>query len=106
MAPSNVAHRLKVLAAISGIGLIALFLLGATPRQGGVPPQPYGANFFSGVITVQGQIPTAGTKVVGCVANCGAVFESEPVLTDAGGNYVALQLNPDDEALVGRLVSF
>ncbi len=106
MAPINVAHSLKVLAAISGIGLIALFLLGATPRQDGVPPQPYGANFFSGMITVQGQTPTAGTKLIGCVDNCGAIFESEPVLTDAGGNYVALRLNPDDEALVGRLISF
>ena len=106
MVPTNVVHCLKVLAAVSGIWLIGLLILGASPRQEGVPPQPYGANFFSGVITVQGQTPSAGTKVVGCVANCGAIFESEPVLTDAGGNYIALKMNPDDEELVGRLISF
>jgi len=106
MVPSSVVHRLKVLAALSCFGLMALFLLGAGPRQGGVPPQPYGANFFSGVVTVQGQIPSAGAQIVGCVADCIEIFQSEPVQTDADGNYVALQLNPDDEELVGRIVSF
>ena len=85
---------------------MALFLLGAGPRQGGVPPQPYGANFFSGVVTVQGQIPAAGTQIVGCVSDCFEIFESEPVQTDSDGNYVALELNPDDEELVGRIVTF
>ena len=50
MDPSSVVHRLKALAAFSSIGLIALFVLGAGPRQGGVPPQPYGANFFSNTV--------------------------------------------------------
>ena len=106
MDPSSVVHRLKALAAFSSIGLIALFVLGAGPRQGGVPPQPYGANFFSGVITVQGQTPPAGIQIVGCVADCVQIFESQPVLTDADGNYVALELNPVDEELVGRIVTF
>lgn len=106
MAPSSFFHRLKALAAISGVGLIALFVIGAGPGQGGVPPQPYGANFFSGVITVQGQTPPAGMQIVGCVADCAGIFESEPVLTDGDGNYVALQLNPDDEDLVGRIITF
>ncbi|MDA1127888.1 MAG: Ig-like domain-containing protein [Chloroflexi bacterium] len=106
MIPNSVVRRLKALIVFAGIGLIALFVLGAGPSQGGVPPQPYGANFFSGVITVQGEIPPVNTKVIGCVADCIRVFESEPVLTDADGNYVALQLNPDDEELVGRIIYF
>lgn len=106
MVLSSIVHRLKALAAILSVGLIALFVLGAGPRQGGVPPQPYGANFFSGVITVQGQPPPAGTQVIGCVADCGDIFESKPVLTDADGSYVALELNPVNEDLVGRIISF
>ena len=106
MLPFSVVHRLKALATLLSIGLVALFLIGAGPRQGGVPPQPYGANFYSGVVTVQGQTPPAGIQIVGCVADCAEIFESEPVLTDADGNYVAIQLNPDDEELVGRIISF
>ena len=106
MLPSSVVHRLKALAALSTIGILALFLLGAAPRQGGVPPQPYGANFFSGAVTVQGEIPPAGSLIIGCVADCADVFQSDPVQTDADGNYVALQLNPDDEELVGRILTF
>ena len=106
MLSNSVFHRLKALAACSSIVLVALFVLGAGPRQGGVPPQPYGANFFSGVVTVQGQSPPAGTLIIGCVADCVEIFQSEPVQTDADGNYVALQLNPDDEELVGRIITF
>ena len=106
MALSSIVRRLKVLAAISSIGLIALVVLGSGPRQGGVPPQPYGANFFSGVVMVQGQIPPSGTQIVGCLTDCLQLFESEPALTDEGGNYVALQINPDDEELVGRIINF
>ena len=106
MVLSNILHRLKALAAISSVGLIAQLVLGAVPRQGGVTPQPYGANFFSGMITVQGQPPPAGTQVIGCVADCVEIFDSKPVLTDADGSYVALELNPDDEDLVGRIISF
>ena len=106
MVLSSIFHRLKALAAILSVGLIALLVLGAGPRQGGVPPQPYGANFFSGMITVQGQPPPAGTQVIGCVADCVEIFESKPVLTDADGSYVALELNPVNEDLVGRIISF
>ena len=106
MVLSSILHRLKALAAISSVGLIALFVLGAGPRQGGVRPQAYGANFFSVVITVQGQPPPAGTQVIGCVADCVEIFESKLVLTDADGNYVAMELNPDDEDLVGRIITF
>lgn len=55
---------------------------------------------------MQGQAPQGGTQIVGCVTDCVDVFESAPVLTDADGNYVALQLNPDDEELVGRIIAF
>ena len=106
MRSSSVVHRLKSLAAFLSIVLVALFVLGAGPRQDGVPPQPYGANFFSGVVTVQGETPPARTLIVGCVADCAGVFQSAPVQTDADGNYVALQLNPDDEELVGRIITF
>tara|TARA_B100001123_G_C15184539_1_gene976736 strand:+ start:340 stop:1278 length:939 start_codon:yes stop_codon:yes gene_type:complete len=106
MVLKRVFNRLKNLAVISSLLVLGLFLLGAGPGQGGVPPQPYGANFFSGIVTVKGQIPPEGTQIIGCVADCVDVFESEPALTDADGNYVALQLNPDDEELVGRLVTF
>ena len=106
MLPSSVGHRLKAWALFFSIGLIALFFLGAAPRQDGVPPQPYGANFYSGVITVQGEAPPAGVQVVGCVADCADFFESEAVLTDADGNYVGVNLNPDDEDLVGRIITF
>lgn len=106
MGLNDIFHRFKTLAVISSLGILALFLLGAAPHQGGVPPQPYGANFFSGLVKVQGEIPPVGTKIIGCVASCAEIFESEPALTDADGNYVALKLNPDDEGLVGRIITF
>ncbi|NQW24526.1 MAG: hypothetical protein HQ475_13910 [SAR202 cluster bacterium] len=106
MGLNDIFHRFKTLAVIASLGILALFLLGAAPHQGGVPPQPYGANFFSGLVKVQGVIPPVGTKIIGCVANCAEIFESEPALTDADGNYVALKLNPDDEGLVGRIITF
>ena len=74
----SIVHWAKALAAISMAGLIALLVIGAGPRQGGVPPQPYGANFFSGVVTVQGQPPPAESRIVGCVADCAGILESEP----------------------------
>ena len=51
MVLKRVFNRLKNLAVISSLLVLGLFLLGARPGQGGVPPQPYGANFFSGIVT-------------------------------------------------------
>ena len=93
-------------ATLFGLTLLALGLMGAGPRQEGVPPAPYGATFFSGKATIQGAPVTGSVSLVGCIDGCGEVYQSEPVNIEANGAYSLLRINPIDTELVGRVVTY
>ncbi len=97
---------IAAVAVSTGFILMGLATLGAGPSQEGIPPQPYGANFFSGTVSVKGSPAPEGIQLIGCVDDCGAVFQSDPVTVDPGGGYSFLLVNPADKGLVGRTVTY
>ena len=84
----------------------ALGTMGSIPRQDERPPQPFFQDFFSGTVLLLGVPAPTGTQLIACVDSCSSGFESQPVLLKPGGTYDFLEVNPSDEALIGRLVSF
>lgn len=84
----------------------ALSALGAAPQQGERPPQPFFQDFFSGTVSHQGVPAAAGTQLIACVDDCITGFESQPIQLEFGGKYTFLEVNPSNEGLIGRTVSF
>ena len=80
--------------------------LGVVLAQDERPPQPFFQDFFSGRVSLQGTPPPAGTQLLACVDSCVTGFESQPVRVDPEGEFSFLEVNPSDEILIGRLVSF
>ena len=85
--------------------MASLAVLGAGPRQSEVPPQPFFADYFSGVVWLQGTPAPMGTQLVACVADC-ETFQSKPVLLTGGGTYFLLEVNPSNRSLRGDPISF
>ena len=56
-------------------------------------------------MSVEGSPAPEGTQLIGCVDDCGAVFQSDPVTVNSGG-YSFLLVNPADKGLVGRTVTY
>jgi hypothetical protein len=44
--------------------------------------------------------------LIGCVDDCGAVFQSDPVTVNPDGGYSFLLVNPADKGLVGRTITY
>lgn len=86
--------------------LAALVTLGAGPRQGGLPPQPFFPDTVSGRVTLQGKPAPAGTLLVACIDDCGSVFESAPFQLSEDGSFSGLKIDPADQRLVGHQISF
>ncbi len=91
--------------AVAVVSLASLALLGAGPRQSEVPPQPFFADYFSGVVRLQGSPAPAGIQLVACVAEC-ETFQSKPVLLTGGGAFHLLEVNPANRFLRGDPISF
>jgi hypothetical protein len=105
---ASVARRKIGLLAISLLTAVAaLTLLGAGPAQegGGVPPQPFFADYFSGTVYLQSEPAPAGIQVVACVDDC-SLFQSEPRLVGPSGRFDLLAVNPEDRRLKGRDITF
>jgi len=85
--------------------LACLALVGAGPRQSEVPPQPFYADYFSGLVQLQGSPAPAGIQLVACVADC-QTFQSKPVLLTGGGAFHLLEINPPNRFLRGDPISF
>ena len=92
--------RLSILLAV------AVSLMGALPRQSERPPQPLFPDHYSGSVTIQDEPAPAGTTLLACIDSCLLVFQSQPVTIQPGGKYHLLEVNPSDEALIGRDVTF
>jgi hypothetical protein len=84
----------------------ALIILAAVPGQVDRPPQPFFQDFYSGTVTLQDRPAPSGTQLIACVADCVTGFQSQPVQLGIGGVYKHLEVNPSDEALIGRTVGF
>ena len=56
-------------------------------------------------MSVEGSPAPEGTQLIGCVDDCGAVFQSDPVTVNSGG-YSFLIVNPANMGLVGRTVTY
>jgi hypothetical protein len=85
----------------------ALSLMGASPAQdgGGVPPQPFFADYFSGTVYLEGTEAPAGVQLVACVDQC-SVFQSQPRTVAPGGQFDLLAVDPEDRRMKGRDVTF
>ena len=90
----------------AGLLLVAFAILGVGPNQVERPPQPFFQDFLSGTVLVQGSPPPEGTLLVACIDGCDTGFESVPYALKADGTFAQLEVNPDDETLVGRPITF
>ena len=99
-------RQIGFLATISILLMGAFATLGAVPGQGERPPQPFFQDFFSGRVSLQGAPAPAGEQLVACIGSCTTGFASQPVKVEPEGSYSGLELNPADEDLIGRLVTF
>ena len=84
----------------------ALALMGAVPLQDERPPQPVFPEFISGTVTVQGSPAPAGAQLVACIDDCDTVYQSEPKTLAEGGRFERLELDPGDDSLINRDVTF
>ena len=91
--------------AVAVVFLASLALVGAGPRQSELPPQPFFADYFSGIVRLQNSPAPAGTQLVACVPDC-ETFQSKPVLLTGGGAYNLLEVNPSNRFLRGDPISF
>lgn len=83
----------------------SLVTIGAAPSQGGVPPQPYNADYFSGRVYLGSDLAPPGTRILACVDVC-SVFETEIANLAPDGTYKLLAIHPEDQSLRGRPISF
>lgn len=97
-------RKFRLLGTMLALFLVLLAALGATPGQVN-PPQPFGPDFFSGRVSIQGGPPPVGMRFFACIGNCG-VFKSEAVGVTAGGIYSQLVVNPKDRSLAGYPIRF
>lgn len=97
------AKRTMMLAALLCASLITL---GADPRQGNVPPQPFFADTIFGNVSLQGYPAPKDTELVACIDDCTDVFESSPVLLSHDGSFNNLKVDPEDQTLVGHRIAF
>jgi hypothetical protein len=89
--------------AISSI-LVGLVLLGASSQQGGSPP-PFPVT-FKGTVTVQGSPAPEGLSLVACIVDCKDYETIAAAITQAGGKYRGLVVQPPDTSYVGKAVTF
>ena len=94
------------LVALCALAVILLTTVAAVPAQGERPPQPFFQDFFSGEVTLQGVPAQAGAQLIACVSDCLTGFQSKPVTIERGGIYTLLEVNPEDQSLIGLPVSF
>ena len=99
-------RKITFLIGTAALILSTLSTVAAVPGQGERPPQPLFEDFFSGSVSLQGSPAAGGTQLIACIINCVTGFESQPVRIGPGGRYEGLELNPSDETLIGRVVSF
>ena len=88
------------------LAVILLTMVAAVPAQDERPPQPFFQEFFSGEVTLQGVPAPAGAQLIACVGDCLTAFQSQPVTMEPGGIYTLLEVNPEDQSLIGLPVSF
>jgi hypothetical protein len=101
-----VRRKIGLLAVLSTLTVSLFAMLGATPEQeGGVPPQPFFADYFSGRVLIQGAPAPEGAQLVACVDDC-SIFESQPVILTSGGGFEMLEVNPENRRLRGRTITF
>ncbi len=99
-----VRKKIPVLTMALAISLAMLLTLGAAPRQE-KPPQPYGPDSFSGLVTVQNSPPPLGIQLFACVEDC-LTYKSAAVGIGEGGQFRQLVINPTDRSLVGHAIRF
>ena len=95
-----------ILAIWSSLMLAALVTLGAGPRQGGLPSQPFFPDTVSGRVTLQGKPAPANTTLVACIDDCITVFESASFSLYQDGSFRGLKVDALDQRLVGHQVGF
>jgi hypothetical protein len=103
-----VRRNIGLLASVLLLAVNAVFILGAAPQQqgGGVaPPQPFYADYFSGTVFLQSAAAPQGIQLVACVDEC-SVFQTEVTVLGPGGRFHLMAINPDNQLLKGRDITF
>ena len=95
-----------IILSIISLSVVAFAWVGAGPQQAERPPQPFFQDFFSGFVLLQGSPPPEGTLLIACIDGCDNGFESASYVLDADGTFDQLEVNPDNEDLVGHQITF
>ena len=82
--------------------VLAWILMGAAPAQQSQPRNPI---FYSGTVTVQGELVEAGLDIIVCVGGCES-YASTPVPTRNGGKYGPVPIAPDGQGFQNREMTF
>ena len=91
-------RNIRFIAVLALLVICALAMIGAVPLQGGVPPEPYNADYFSGRIYLGSDPAPLGTQVLAFVDDC-SVFETEIIDLNSDGDYDLLAIHPKDRSL-------
>ena len=103
---SGVWRKSASFLALTALTIVLAGAMGAGSRQDGSPPQPFFPELYSGLVLVQGVPAPADSELIACIDDCETVYRSAPVKTSESGNYAVLEVNPGDEGLLNRTVSF
>ena len=96
----------KLAILLAALGIAALAMLGADPRQVDRPPQPFFQDFFTGIVLLQGSPPPEGTMLVACIDGCETGFQSVPYSLKSDGSFDQLEVNPPNQVFVGHPITF
>lgn len=99
-------RKMKLLAAMLVLIITSISMLGAGPDPGGLPPQPFLSDYFSGRVLIENKLAPFGVTLVACIGDCQTGFQSVPVVIGAAGQYRLLEINPEDRSLRGRDITF
>ena len=101
---SGMWRKTAFLAALAALTIVLAGAMGAGPHpQEQVPPRAFFLELFSGHISLPG---ADGAQLVACVDDCRETFESAPVTVGSGGAYSMLRVDPEDNGLLGHVITF
>ena len=103
---SGVWRKSASFLALAALIIVLAGAMGAGPRQDGSPPQPFFPEIYSGRVLVQGTPAPSRSELIACIDDCESVYQSAPVEIEEGGIYTVLEVDPGDERLLNRTVSF
>ena len=91
-------RNIRFIAVLALLVICALAMIGAVPLRGGVPPQPYNADYCSHRIYLGSDPAPLGTPALACVDDC-SVFETGIFDLSSDGDDDLFAIHPKDQSL-------